>query len=127
MDINTINQNRNFIENLRKEVTSQLKNSPWEPGYGRGFFNKHFNFYTSDNTWWMSLKYDRYNNSDKIKVTEIIPIWKFHFFKFFFVNRSLKNHKKIMREAEIAKYSNNFFEANKDLKRDNKINQILEK
>lgn len=126
MDINTINQNRNFIENLKKEVTSQLKNSSWEPG-DAGFFNKHLYFSISEDNWHVRLRYDKYSSSSKIKVTEIIPIWKFYLFKFFFVNRSLRNHKKIMRESEIAKCSNMFFEANKDLKRDNKINQILEK
>lgn len=107
MDSNSIKQNRDFISNLRYELVRQLKNSPWEPSYSQSFKNDYFSFQVDNSTWYVSIKYDRYNTSDKIKVTEFIPMWKFKLLKFLFVERRLRDYKKIKREAELAKFQPN--------------------
>lgn len=125
---NTIKDNESKIKLLRSEMVQQLKNSPWTPCYN-GFRNKYFEFEKVDSeTWYVIIQYNGGSStSGRLSLKEFMPVWWFLVLKFFYVNKRLKNFKADNRKKELAAYSNRFFESNKELKRDNRLNEILDK
>jgi hypothetical protein len=119
-----IKQNREKIKQLREQMISQLKNYSWTPIDG-GFSNKHFIFRLYGEGVRFKVIYSEYNNSDYYKVFDFIHPIRFWLLKTFYVNKSLRNYKKIQKEAEFAQISKKFFEIHKDLARDAKLDKLL--
>lgn len=116
------------IKTLKLQIIEDLKNSDWEGGSNR-FENKHFCFSkigSNDYKWTIEVKINEYNNP-KINLSDIMSEWYFLLLRWFYVKKSLENSEKRIRENQIVDVSKKFFEKNKDLKRDIKINKLLNK
>jgi hypothetical protein len=119
-------ENRKQISKLRDFMISQLKNSSWEESGWYGFKNEYFTYYYDRdiNGWKFEVKY-KYDTSARYFVYDIINPLYFWYLKKFFVGPAIRNSDKLKKEAEMAKISKNFFEKNKDIDRDSKLEKIL--
>lgn len=123
-----IKENKIKIKQLRDQIIDQLKNSPWTPSGSDDFYNKHFSFRNnSGGHWTIKFNYSEYNSSDYILLKEFLSPIYFFFLRVFYVNPKLRNYEKIKREEELAKMSQKFFNNKKELVRDAKLNQLLDK
>lgn len=117
------------IKTLKLQIIQDLKNSDWEGSLNK-FKNKYFCFSRigsnvwDDYKWTIEVKINEFNNP-KINLSDIMPEWHFLLLRWFYVKKSLENSEKRIREKQIVDVSKKFFEKNKDLKRDIKINQLL--
>ena len=106
----------------------QLKSSVWTPSNDNGFYNTHFTFYkATGGEWQVKIRYDSYYDSSYIQVSEFINSFYFWYLRRFYVNRLIRNHKVFEKEANLAIVSEKFFQKNKDLSRDAKLDQLLNK
>ena len=119
-----IKENKLKIKQLRKFIISQLKESTWQ-GSSRNFYNKCLRFSGGGDTWYVSMKYTNNTSSNEYKVTNFLGKFEFWFLRTFFVSRALKNYQKLQKEAELANLSQKFFDNNKDVLRDNKLDELL--
>jgi hypothetical protein len=120
-----IKQNRDAIKILTDQMIYQLKNNSWIPNGRSSFSNKNFRFYETANGWEVVVVYSEYNSSESYSVEEFISPIQFWFLRTFYVSKTLRNYKKFQKEADLAKVSQKFFEKNKDLLRDSKLDRIL--
>lgn len=119
-----IKKNRNQISKLGKFMISQLKSSPWHET-NEGFYNKHFIFSKIYGSWQFEVAYSSNRSSNRYSVSDFISPIYFWYLRIFFVNPAIRNQSKIKKESEMAKMSENFFDSNKDIERDSKLEEIL--
>jgi hypothetical protein len=119
-----IKENRKKIVQLRKFIISQLKNSAWNPSSGNGFSNNYISF-GGDGKWEFTLRHNKYNSSNRFLVSDFMSPLTFWFLRIFYVKNSLRNYHRLEKEAKLASLSKDFFDRNKDLDRDSKLEQIL--
>ncbi len=115
---------------IKQFVISQMKEADWSMEK-----YKHITKYQS--------KYLNISDSDKIEFSIMMPSGYsqnefkltrdelgFNFFHFIWLLKRVKKSCKLVdkrrREQEISRNWNKFLERNKDLKRDNRINQVLD-
>ena len=120
-----IKQNKDAIKVLTDQMIYQLKNNSWRPNGVYSFSNKNFTFYDTESGWKVTIIYSQFNSSESYSISEFISPIHFWFLRKFYVNKNLRNYKKLQKEAELSKVSKKFFENNKDLLRDSKLEQIL--
>lgn len=120
-----IKQNKEAIKTLADQMIYQLSNNSWIPNGSSSFSNKNFRFNKTMNGWEVVVVYSEYNSSESYSVEEFISPIQFWFLRTFYVSKTLRNYKKFQKEADLAKVSQKFFEKNKDLLRDSKLEQIL--
>lgn len=120
-----IKQNKDAIKNLADQMTYQLKNNSWIPNGSSNFSNKNFRFNETSEGWEVIVVYSEYMSSESYSVDEFISPIHFWFLRTFYVSKTLRNYKKLQKESDLAKVSKRFFEKNKDLLRDSKLEQIL--
>jgi len=118
-----IQENRKKISQLRKFVISQLKTAAWSPR-SDGFSNNYISF-IKDGNWKFHLNFTGYDTSSRYSVSDFISPLTFWFLRMFYVKKSLRNYHKLKKEAQLASVSKKFFDKNKDLDRDSKLNEIL--
>jgi hypothetical protein len=118
-----IQENRKKISQLRKFVISQLKTAAWSPR-SDGFSNNYISF-IKDGDWEFYLNFTGYDTSSRYSVSDFISPLTFWFLRMFYVKKSLRNYHKLKKEAQLASVSKKFFDKNKDLDRDSKLDQIL--
>ena len=119
-----IKENRKKIVQLRNFIISQLKNSAWNPSSGSGFSNNYISF-RKDGKWEFTLHHNKYNSSNTFLVSDFMSPLTFWFLRIFYVKNSLRNYDRLEKEAKLASLSKDFFDKNKDLDRDSKLEQIL--
>jgi hypothetical protein len=119
-----IKQNKDAIKILTEQMIYQLRNNSWIPN-GSSFSNKNFRFNETTEGWKVVVIYSEYMSSESYSVDEFISPIHFWFLRTFYVSKTLRNYKKLQKEADLAKVSKKFFEKNKDLLRDSKLEQIL--
>lgn len=121
-----IKDNKQTIKYLRKFIVSQLKESSWE-GSTYFFYNRYLTFNKpedSSGVWKIQLKFGNYD-SNFIDVSDFINPFYFWFLRTFYVNSSIKNSEKNKKESQIANAAKKFFEKNKDVLRDKKLENLL--
>jgi hypothetical protein len=122
-----IQENRKKISQLRKFIISQLKTAAWSPRSGaihHGFSNNYISF-IKEGDWEFYLNFTGYDTSSRYSVSDFISPLTFWFLRMFYVKKSLRNYHKLKKEAQLASVSKKFFDKNKDLDRDSKLDQIL--
>jgi len=118
-----IQENRKKISQLRTFIISQLKTDAWSPS-SNGFSNNYISFF-EDGNWKFYLNFTGYDTSGRYSVSDFISPLTFWFLRMFYVKKSLRNYHKLKKEAQLASVSKKFFDKNKDLDRDSKLDQIL--
>ena len=117
------------VKLLKNEIIENLKKSDWV-GNEHEFKNKNFEFeYSNQNGWTIKIypnPGNRYNYNN-LKLNEIISNFHFWFLRKFYVKRALKEFEERKKKSRLIKISKEFFESNPDIKRDQKLNQLLTK
>lgn len=110
-----------MIKELRSEFINQCKNGIWEKNRWDDFYdNQYFKFYRKD--WKIEIK--NIDNSE-IFISELkISKLKMSFL-FFFIKKSVRNKEKNIRKEKVQNITQEFFIKNKDLRRENRINEII--
>ena len=110
-----------MIKELRSEFINQCKNGIWKKSRWDDFYdNQYFKFYRKD--WKIEIK--NIDNSE-IKISELkISKLKMSFL-FFFIKKSVRNKEKNIRKEKVQNITQEFFIKNKDLRRENRINEII--
>jgi hypothetical protein len=119
-----IKENKLKIKQLRKFIISQLKESTWK-GSKDDFENKYIRFRKDSSGWSFRLHHTYNNTSDDYKVSNFLNTFEFWFLRTLYVDRALRNHQKLEKEAKLASLSKKFFDNNKDVLRDNKLDELL--
>jgi hypothetical protein len=122
-----IQENKKKIAQLRQFMITQLKISAWTPSGSDGFCNKYLSFVVDNsNNWKFQVYYGtKYDSSSSFEVSDFINPVMFWFLRHFYVKSSLRNHEKLLKEAQLASVSRKFFSKHKDVDRDSKLDQIL--
>lgn len=124
-----IEENNDYLKLklLKKEIVRQLINSEWVPTKHRSnytsnidFKNDYFKFEYSGKNWEI---YFSEHNKDYLE--KYIPLWKFYILKYLFVNSKLIKSLRDKEVSEMLSKADRFFEKNKNLHRDVKIDEIL--
>jgi hypothetical protein len=118
-----IKENKLKIKQLRKFIITQLKESPWK-GTNNDFHNKYFRFRVCGENWYVTINYNN-STSNEYKVSNFLNKLEFFFLRTFYVHQALRNHQKLEKEAQLASLSQKFFDNNKDVLRDNKLDELL--
>jgi hypothetical protein len=110
-----------MIKELRSEFINQCKNGIWKKDKWNDFYdNQYFRFYTE--SWKIDIK--NIDNSE-LKISELkISKLKMSFL-FFFIKKSVRNKEKNIRKQKVQNITQEFFIKNKDLRRENRINEII--
>ena len=120
-----IKENKLKIKQLRKFIITQLRESNWK-GTNDDFHNKYIRFREdSRNGWTFHVNFSYNNSSNEYKVNSFLNKLEFWFLRTFYVNQALRNHQKLEKEAQLASLSKKFFDNNKDVLRDNKLDELL--
>jgi hypothetical protein len=117
------------VKLLRNEIIENLKKSDWE-GSEDSFKNKNFEFEYSSLYGWSIKIYPNPENRysyNNLKLNEIISNFHFWFLREFYVKKSLKEFEERKKKSRLILISKEFFEKNPDIKRDQKLNQLLTK
>lgn len=120
------------VKSLRRVIIKQLKEGSWTKNVN-GFYNDHFFFYVSENGSWVITIIDKSKSrnsirpldGDKILLKDVLNIYYFHYLRYFFVKKSIKNNNLELKNKKLIEISSKFLSKNKDLCRDVKINEIL--
>ena len=117
-----VKENNMKLKLLRAEIVRQLMNSEWTPINVRQhhFKNDYFKFEYIDKKW--QIYFSDYSKDD---LEKYIPLWKFSILKYFFVDGKLKKYHRNQEISEMVSKADRFFEKNKDLHRDAKIEEVL--
>ena len=122
-----IKEYQNKIKLLKSEMVRQLIHSNWEPisdnGSNDAFKNEYFIFKFNINKEW-KVDMARYYTED---VSKYMPLWKFKFLKWAFVDKKLDNYRKLKEARTASMAADSFFDIHKDLRREARINQVLDK
>jgi hypothetical protein len=120
------------LKEIKEFVVSQMKESDWESDHSRDLikYNSKHIVIRIPNTGKMNFNIKvtgGYSNDDiNIKRKEL-GLNLIHFWiLMIYVKNSSKNVEKRKREKEITYQWNRFLERNKDLRRNNKLNKILD-
>jgi hypothetical protein len=110
-----------MIKELRSEFINQCKNGIWKKSRWDDFYaNQYFKFYRKD--WKIEIK--NIENSE-IKISELKISKLKMIFLFFFIKKSVRNKEKNIRKEKVQNITQEFFIKNKDLRRENRINEII--
>jgi hypothetical protein len=110
-----------MIKELRSEFINQCKNGIWKKNRWDDFYaNQYFKFYIKD--WKIEIK--NIENSE-IKISELKISKLKMIFLFFFIKKSVRNKEKNIRKEKVQNITQEFFIKNKDLRRENRINEII--
>jgi hypothetical protein len=116
----SLKENKKKIKNLKKMFIKSCFNESWEVTANR-YSCKYFSIVTISDKIYLKANL----NPELINPIDI-GIFKFYFyFLFFIVKRSSKNFIKNEKLSKLSKISDEFFDKNKELKRDNKLEEIL--
>ena len=119
-----IKENKLKVKQLRKFIISQLRESTWK-GTKSDFHNKYLRFRTDSSDRWILRVNHNYNTSDDYRVSNFLNPLEFWFLRTFYSNRALRNSQRLEKEAELARLSKKFFDNNKDVLRNNKLDELL--
>jgi hypothetical protein len=124
----SIKESKEKIKQLRTLMVDQLKNYSWTPENDEyhGFSNEHFEFFGLESGWKFRVIYNRTESSSPMFVSDFLSPLYFWYLRKFYVNKSLRNHNRIKKEAELAGVSQKFFSTHKDLSREIKLNKLLD-
>jgi len=116
-----LNEAADRIKNLRDLFIKESKKGSWKSsGYER-YLNKYFEIsYVNDLKKW-AIIFDR----EKIYCQEINISKIYFFFLRILIKRNSKNFERNNRSIQIGKMSDRFFNEHKELKRDNKLDKLL--
>jgi len=116
-----LNEAVDKIKNLRDLFIKESKKGSWKSsGYNR-YINKYFEIsYVNDLKRW-TIIFDR----EKIYCQEINISIIYFFFLRILIKRNSKNFERNNRSIQIGKMSDRFFNEHKELKRDNKLDKLL--
>ncbi len=121
-----------ITKEIKQFVISQMKEADWETVENFNRFNeyksRHINIlHDTDISQKVTFVIKIYN-SDNIRLNRKELQINYFYFRYLLksVKKSCKLADKRKRESKIAHSWNQFLENNKDLKRDNKINQIID-
>jgi len=108
----------NEILRLKSEFINQCKNGFWKKNKWDDWYeNKYFKFSPKD----LKIRI----NDDEIDVSEI-GISKLRIIiLFLFIKNKVANKERNERKIQIQSITKNFFEKNKNLRRDNRIEEII--
>lgn len=120
----SLKENKKKIKNLKKMFIKSCFNESWEVMDNHqysGYSCKYFSIITISDKIYLKANL----NPELINPIDI-GIFKFYFyFLFFIVKRSSKNFIKNEKLSKLSKISDEFFDKNKELKRDSKLDEIL--
>jgi hypothetical protein len=118
-----ITEAKSKIKDLREVFISECKSGSWEKGVlciSNRYFRLTEEFKDKKSIWKVEL-----DNRTTLRLEEI-SISKIYFLYLkFFINRSVRNSEKRRSLIQVGKVSDRFFEKNTELKRDNKLNKLL--
>ena len=111
------------VKELREVFINECKSGSWEKNsfsISNRYFRLTEEFKDKKSTWKIEL-----DNRATLRIEEIgISKIYFRYLKFF-VDRSVRNSEKNRNLIQIGRISDKFFEKNTELKRDNKLNKLL--
>ena len=120
-----INEAKDKIKDLREFFIRECKSGLWREYSNERYINKYFEISHTlnsliDKRQWLII-FDR----EKISFQDI-SISQIHFyFLILFVKQSARDEEKNNRKIQVGKISERFFNEHKELKRDNKIDKLL--
>ena len=118
-----ITEAKSKIKDLREVFISECKSGSWEKNsfcISNRYFQLTEEFKDKKSIWKIEL-----DNRTTLRLEEI-SISKIYFLYLkFFINRSVRNSEKRRSLIQVGKVSDRFFEKNTELKRDNKLNKLL--
>jgi len=120
-----INEAKDKIKDLREFFIRECKSGLWREYSNERYINKYFEISHTlnsliDKRQWLII-FDR----EKISFQDI-SISQIHFyFLRLFVKQSARDEEKNNRKIQVGKISERFFNEHKELKRDNKIDKLL--
>jgi hypothetical protein len=120
------------LEEIKQFVISQMKESDWESDHSRElqkYVSKYLDIRipsVGKNSFTINVP-TGYSSRDLVITRKELGLNLFHFWYLMrYVKKSCKNVEKRRRDREISNQWNRFLEKNKDLKRDTKLNKILD-
>jgi len=120
------------LKEIKEFVISQMKEADWEADPSRDlrkYVSKYLDIKipsTEKKTFTIKVP-SGYSSSNLIITRKELGLNLFHFWYLMrYVKKSCKNVEKRRRDREISNQWNRFLEKNKDLKRNNRINQVLD-
>lgn len=115
---------------IKQFVISQMKEADWSMEKYRDstrYNSKHLNISVGSKVEFSIIIPSGYSQNEFRMTRDELD---FNFFHFFWILKRVKKScqlvDKRLREKEISRNWNKFLEKNKDLKRDNRINQVLD-
>ncbi len=120
------------LKEIKEFVISQMKEADWEADPSRDlrrYVSKYLNIKipTNEKKSFTINVPSGYSSRDLVITRKELGLNLFHFWYLMrYVKKSCKNVEKRRRDREISNQWNRFLEKNKDLKRDNKLNKILD-
>jgi hypothetical protein len=110
------------IKNLRDLFIRESKKGSWKSSGYQRYLNKYFEIsYSNDLKKW-AIIFDR----EKIYCQEINISKIYFFFLIIMIKRNYKNFERDNRSIQIGKISDSLFNQHKELKRDNKLDKLLD-
>ena len=120
------------LQEIKEFVISQMKEADWEADPSRDlirYVSKYLDIKipsTGKKTFTINVP-SGYSSSNLTITRKELGLNLFHFWYLMrYVKKSSKNVEKRRRDREISNQWNRFLEKNKDLKRNNRINQVLD-
>lgn len=118
-----VTEAKSKVKELREVFINECKSGSWEKNsfsISNRYFRLTEEFKDKKSTWKIEL-----DNRATLRIEEIgISKIYFRYLKFF-VDRSVRNSEKNRNLIQIGRISDKFFEKNTELKRDNKLNKLL--
>ncbi len=118
-----ITEAKSKIKDLREVFINECKSGSWEKNsfcISNRYFRLTEEFKDKKSIWKIEL-----DNRTTLRLEEIgISKIYFRYLKFF-IDRSVRNSEKRRNLIQVGRISDKFFEKNTELKRDNKLNKLL--
>jgi hypothetical protein len=118
-----VTEAKSKVKELREVFINECKSGSWEKNsfsISNRYFRLTEEFKDKKSTWKIEL-----DNRATLRIEEIgISKIYFRYLKLF-VDRSVRNSEKNRNLIQIGRISDKFFEKNTELKRDNKLNKLL--
>jgi len=120
-----INEAKDKIQDLKEFFIRECKYGLWREYSGERYINKYFeishtlNSLTDKRQWLIIFGREKISCQD-INISQI-----YFYFLRLFIKQSARNDEKNNRKIQIGKISERFFNEHKELKRDNKLDKLL--